>query len=277
STVTLSRIENNTQKPSLKVEEALLEKLGCSTENLVFYASDEEAAKHRLETELTVLAMHRQPVEEKLSEYKGLIANRGAGSNMEKQFALMIEAIHAYYTEEWDLQRIFNQQEEALLLTIPNYKEKNIESIKLLTLTEITIINNMALVLYKQERTLQAIRILTYLVEYVEKSDLSVETMGKRYPMLVFNLAKMMGQIKEFEKMLFLCEKGIDFCKKYARLVGLPEFCFYKAVACTELSRIEDALESYEYAISLYKLIGRPELAEQSQKNRDALLKCKCI
>ena len=33
---TLSRIETGIQKPSLKVEEALLERLGCSTENLVF-------------------------------------------------------------------------------------------------------------------------------------------------------------------------------------------------------------------------------------------------
>lgn len=274
STVTLSRIENSTQKPSLKVEEALLEKLGCSTENLVFYASDEEAAKHRLETELSVLVMHRQPVEEKLAEYKRLIANRSAGSNMEKQFALMIEAIHALYAGEWELSRIYEQLEEALLLTIPNYRERGIESIKVFTLTEIMVVNNIALVLHRQEKTVQAVKLMYYLVEYMEKSDLSVETMGKRYPMLVFNLAKMIEQVGGYEEIYLLCDKGINFCKKYSKLIGLFEFYYYKALACVQLDKIEEALENYEYAICLCKITDRPQMAEQLEKECDELSRC---
>ena len=52
SVTTLSRIENGNQKPSLKVEEALLERLGHSTDNLIIYADDNEIKKHRLEDEI---------------------------------------------------------------------------------------------------------------------------------------------------------------------------------------------------------------------------------
>ena len=57
---TLSRIETGIQKPSLKVEEALLERLGCSTENLVFFANEDEIIKHSLEIDIGTKLMHRK-------------------------------------------------------------------------------------------------------------------------------------------------------------------------------------------------------------------------
>lgn len=274
SVVTLSRIENGMQKPSLKVEEALLEKLGCSTENLVFHASNEEVAKHRLETELIVHVMHRQPIGDKLEEYKKLMTVRGAGSNLEKQFVLMVEAVHASYAKEWELSAVYDQLESALRLTIPNYREQDIGAIKLLTNTEITIINNLALVLYKQNEILRAVKIMYFLVAYIEASDMNIDTTGKKYPMLVYNLAKMVERLEDFEGIIILCEKGIAFCKKYGRLATLPEFYYYKAVAYTELGKLKEALESYEYAICLYKLTDKMEIAKQIQGERDELLKC---
>lgn len=264
SVSTLSRIENDTQKPTLKIEEALLEKLGCSTENLVFYAGEDEIAKHNLETELTVLTMHRKPLGNKLEEYKKLIDDNSS-SHMEKQFALMTEAIWALYSESWELSQVQAQLEEALLLTMPDYEERELVTVKLLTLTEITILNNLAIVKYKQDNFGEAIEIVHYLIGYLEKGDLSTDTSGKKYPLLVYNLAKMTQQSNDFEKMLFLCEKGITFCKNYMRLVALPEFLYYKAVACSQLNRLQEAKESCEYAITLYKLLGNLEMAKKLQ------------
>ncbi|MGN0431760.1 MAG: helix-turn-helix domain-containing protein [Lachnospiraceae bacterium] len=273
SVSTLSRIENDTQKPTLKIEEALLEKLGCSTENLVFYASEEEIEKHNLETELTVLTMHRQPLGDKLAEYKRLIENKN-GSHMEKQFALMSEAIGALYSGNWELSRVLAQLEEALLLTMPDYEERELITIKLLTLTEIIILNNIAIVLHKQKNIGKAVKIMNFLVEYLEKRDLSTDTMGKKYPMLLYNLIKMEVEYADGEELLKLCERGISFGKKYARLAYLAEFFYYKAVACQELNRQEEAKESYEHAICLCKITERRQLAMQIQQEYAELFKC---
>lgn len=273
SVSTLSRIENDTQKPTLKIEEALLEKLGCSTENLIFYAGEEEIAKHNLETELTVLIMHRKPLGNKLEEYKKLIDDNSS-SHMEKQFALMTEAIWALYSGEWELSQVQAQLEEALLLTMPDYEERELITVKILTLAEISILNNIAIVLHKQRNIKKAVKIMNFLVEYLEKSDLSVDTMGKQYPMLLYNLIKMEAEYADGEEMLELCERGIAFCKKYARLIGLPEFFYHKAVACQELNRAEDAKESYEHAICLCKITERQQMAEQIQEEYEQLFKC---
>ncbi len=276
SVATLSRIENNTQKPTLKVEEALLQRLGCDTDGLIYYADKQALIGHGIENELTVLTMHRRPVEEKLAEYRKYIKNRSADTNLEEQFAMMIEAIHAFYTNGWELQIIYGQLEEALRITIPNFKEENLEEVKLLTQTEITIINNLALIRYRQEKVTKAIRMMYYLINYVEKGNIGIENANKKYPMLLCNLAKVLEETGSYGEMLELCEKGIVFCKKYSRLIGLSEFCYYKALACTKYNRNVEAIENYEYAISLCKLTDRPKEVEQLQKAYGELIKNSC-
>lgn len=276
SSGTLSRIENGTQKPNLKIQEALLERLGCSTENLAFFASNEEVIKHNLELELGVLTMHRKPVGEKLKEYDSLISDASSTQGLEKQFFLTMEAICGFYSREWELSRVYEQLEMALKLSIPNYEECQMTSIKLLTNTEITILNNLALVLYRQEEHVRAISIMNYLVRYVENSDFNIETTGKKYPMLIYNLARMMETIGSYKEMYRTCEKGIEFCKKYGRLAAMPELFYYKAVACQKLDKIAEAIECLEYAICLYKISDHFDDAKTAQEEYDELIKCNC-
>ncbi len=276
STGTLSRIENGTQKPNLKMQEALLERLGCSTENLVFFASNEEAEKHNLELELGVLTMHRKPIGEKLREYAGLISDASVTQGLEKQFLLTMEAICGFYSREWELSRVFEQLEGALRLSVPNYEECKVTSIKLLTNTEITILNNLALVLYRQEEHVRAISIMNYLVRYVENSDFNVETTGKKYPMLIYNLARMMDTIGSYKEMHRTCDKGIEFCKKYGRLAAMPELFYSKAVACQKLDKIPEAIECLEYAICLDKIMDKRDIVDELQAEYNELLKYNC-
>ncbi len=277
STGTLSRIENGTQKPNLKMQEALLERLGCSTENLVFFASNEEVIKHNLELELGVLTMHRKPIRKKLQKYAGMISDASVTQGLEKQFLLTMEAICGFYSREWELSRVFEQLEGALRLSVPNYEECKVTSIKLLTNTEITILNNLALVLYRQEEHVRAISIMNYLVRYVENSDFNIETTGKKYPMLIYNLARMMDTIGSYKEMYRTCDKGIEFCKKYGRLAAMPELFYYKAVACQKLDMVSEAIDCLEYAICLNKITDNWETAKDVQAEYDELVKCNCI
>lgn len=272
--VTLSRIENNTQKPSLKVEEALLERLGCSTENLVCYAGAKEVRKHQLETEIGFLAMNRKPFADKLQEYRRLITEEGAGSRLEMQFAWMMEAVCGLYSGTWEYEKVYKQLEMALALSIPAFLEEGLEKAKLLTHTEIMIINNMAIVLHKQKKTLQATEMFTFLIAYMEKGYMSVEAKCKRYPLLLLNKAKIMKEVENYEEVLSLCEKGIHFCTQYSRLAGLPDLYYFYAVALERFGRVEEAADSYGCAANLYYITDSMELAEQSRKKQGELIKC---
>lgn len=269
SVSTLSRIENGVQKPSLKVEEALLQRLGCNTEGLARNADRSEVEIYRLENELTVLVMHRQPVEEKLKEYRSHVRARGTNSNLEKQFMLMIEAIQALYTGNRSLPGIYQSLEEALRLSMPDYREGDLRKVRLFTQTELTIINNMALVLDKQGKDIQAVEMLQCLIRYLEQEHADAEVTSKKYPMLLCNLAKMLDRQHRYQEVLELCEKGIRFDNRYARSVGLPEFFYYKACAYKALERHAEAEENYAYAMTLYQVTGKPQLAQQMRDEKE--------
>lgn len=261
---TLSRIETGIQKPSLKVEEALLERLGCSTENLVFFANEDEIIKHSLEIDIGTKLMHRKTdLQEEMKKYERLIAEQGAASNLEKQYYMMVKATYDSYVEGISLEEGYALLKKALLMTMPNFKARDLYAIRLMTLTEISILNNMAVMLYEMKRIGLAMKYMCFLVDYIERGKLDKEVTMKRYPMLLVNLALLEAKVGGFRQAFFLCQKGIEFCKEYGKLVPLAEFYYYRAVAYAKFGGMRKALESYEYAICLCKVSDKNKLAEQ--------------
>lgn len=261
---TLSRIETGMQKPGLKMEEALLERLGCSTENLVFFASEEEVLKHSLEVDMGFKLMrHEADIKAEMEKYEKLIAEQGASGNLEKQFYMMVKASYDSYVGEKPSEQCYSMLKKALLLTMPDFKVRRLYGIRLMTLTEISILNSMAIKLYEMQSTGLAMKYMYFLVDYLEGDNISKDVVVKRYPMLLVNLAMLEAQVGDFRQVFFLCQKGIRFCKEYGRLMPLAEFYYYKAVAYAKFGGIRKALENYGYAISLCKVSGRNEFAKQ--------------
>lgn len=276
---TLSRIETGMQKPGLKMEEALLERLGCSTENLVFFASEEEVLKHSLEINIDFkLTRHELDVKKEMEEYEKLIAEQGPSNNLEKQYYLLVKASYNSYVGGKPLDECYAMLKKALLLTMPDFKVRRLYAIRLMTLTEINILNSMAIKLYEMQSTGLAMKYMYFLVDYLEKSNISRDVIVKRYPMLLVNLATLETKVGDFRQVLFLSKKGIQFCREYGRLVPLAEFYYYKAVAYAKFGSMRKAMESYEYAICLSKASAKNELAElikEEYQNVITYSKCK--
>lgn len=270
---TLSRLENGVQKPSLKIQEALLERLGCSTENLVFFAHEDEVKKHFLEVDMGFHLMNYEfDLQEELEEYEKLIRVRGAETNLEQQYYLMVKAMQEFHTKKQTPEQAYAMLKKAFLFTMPNFKAKNLYGIRLMTLTEINILNNMAVILCEMGSTGLAMKYIFFLTEYLEKNKLSRDMLLKRYPMLLVNLAKLEVKLGDFEQVFFNCQKGIAFCKECGRMVPLAELYYFKAAACVRLGRRKAAKESYEHAICLLKIRDQNELAKQIQKEYQSVL-----
>ncbi|MDE6127905.1 MAG: helix-turn-helix domain-containing protein [Lachnospiraceae bacterium] len=264
---TLSRLENGVQKPSLKVQEALLERLGCSTENLVFFAHEDEVRKHFLEVDMGYHLMnHDMDLQDELEEYEKLMLEKDMGSNLEKQYYLMVKSMYDLRVKGSSREQAYAMLKQALLLTMPDFKVKDLYAIRLMTLTEINILNNMAVMLYEMKSTGLAIKYMYFLVDYLERSNLSKDILAKRYPLLLVNLAKLEMKIGDFRQSFSWCQKGIAFCSECGKLVPLAALYYYKAVAYAKFGGMRKALECYEYAICLYNVGGKNELAAQIEQ-----------
>ena len=271
SVSTLSRIENGTQNPSFKVKEAILERLGHNTDNLVIYAEDSEIKKHRLENEILARMVHWQEIDSLLDEYKQLIANRGTEEQLEVQFYKMAEAIQAFYRQMWEWKRVRKQLTEALRITLPGYQIEQIEDIKLLSGTELQILNNIALTYAKEAENDKAIRILEFLVRYLEKGKLNVESPGKYYPLLLYNLVIILDREKRFREIKKFSKKAIEYCTSQSRLTCFPEHLFYYGKACHRLGEPAEAEIYYKRSISLFETIGQKQKAEMVRQKLSEL------
>lgn len=276
---TLSRLENGVQRPGLKVQEALLERLGCSTENLVFFADEDEVKKHFLEVDMGFHLMnHEYDLQKELEEYEKLIQVRGAETNLERQYSLMVKALYETRVKGRPREQGYAMLKKAILLTMPDFKVKDLYAIRLMTLTEINILNNMAVMLYEMESTGLAIKYMYFLVDYLERNKLSKDILAKRYPMLLVNLAKLEVKIGDYRHAFSWCQKGIAFCRECGRMMPLAQFYYYQAVVYAKFGGIRKALECYEYAICLCKVSGMNELAalvEQEYQNVITYNKCR--
>lgn len=264
---TLSRLENGVQRPGLKIQEALLERLGCSTENLVFFADEDEVKKHFLEVDMGFRLMNYEfDLQKELEEYEKLIQVRGAETNLERQYSLMVKALYETRVKGLPREQGYAMLKKAILLTMPNFKVKDLYAIRLMTLTEINILNNMAVMLYEMESTGLAIKYMYFLVDYLERRNLSKDILAKRYPMLLVNLAKLEVKIGDYRHAFSWCQKGIAFCRECGRMVPLVQFYYYQAVVYAKFGGIRKAFECYEYAICLCKVGGMNELAAQIEQ-----------
>ncbi len=262
SVPTLSRIENGAQKPTLKVEEALLERLGHSTENLIVYAEDSEVRMHGLETEIKVRGLHREKIDDLLLQYEALLTARGTGSPLERQFLQLSRAMQGLYTKEWPPAKVREELTAALRLTIPDFSERNLSPGCLYTNTELQILNNLAIAYAEEERYADAVWLLLFLARLLEQEDMDVESKSKNYPMLVHNLVRIFEETQQWREMQEYARKGIDYCVRYNRINSLPDFVYSDGLGCQMAGKTEEAVRRYEQAICLLEIVGRNESAD---------------
>lgn len=262
SVATLSRIENGSQRPTLKVEEALLERLGHSTDNLIIYSEPEEVKKYHLENRIRTEMMQYKDVSDLLHEYQRLMLQRGATSSLELQFYKMSAAIQKLYLKQGDLMEIRNELIETIKITVPGFSEDNLNHIRLFTYTEIEILNNLALVYAKQEEKSKAIHLFYFLVQIFENDYADTNYLCKHYNMLLCNLVNILVSLKCYTEAIKYSDRGISFCVREKRMNGLPELLYYNGLANKHIGNTDEAIAKMNQSAVLLELSGRKEQAD---------------
>ena len=234
---TLSRIESGAQVPGRKLVEALFSRMSMNPPASSIPMSKTDFKHENLEYKINdMIATGKVEIADLLEEYK----NCGSElSPLENQFYLFYKAL-SEDTLHHDGKTALEKYEEALRISIKDYELGKLPNVRFLTRTELLILNNISRTLYFIEKKNEAIELMEFLRTYFENGIVSEEEKAKNYPVILLNLENWYGNANEDEKVIVLCEKGIDVCIQYGKLTSFPYQIFNRGCSLVKLGKVEE-------------------------------------
>lgn len=264
STSSLSRIENNTQVPSKRIFDALMQRLGVSESIYSAFISKEEMELYRLKQKMvwklenldfSDMDILIYDMENRLNEWNFL----------DKQYLLFVKASILHHNKGAD-DDVLQMLLEAIHITMPGFSENgNIKS-RLLTFDEITILNSIALQYDAMGKKEKALKILLDLKNYMEEHEIDEEEKAKKYPMIIYNITTRMGKMGLHQEVYRLCDDAISLCVKCNKLIALPYLLTNKAFAAAEIDKHDESKILFMQAITLYLVCNKEMHAEHLKK-----------
>ncbi|WP_026508255.1 helix-turn-helix domain-containing protein [Butyrivibrio sp. MC2013] len=243
----LSKIENSTQAPGIHLAEALLNRLGYSERDFIFYGNTTESDYWQKKNRL--LSMNHK--EELYTEEYANIINSGMNSNNPaiKQLCILFENSKHLYSE--DECAALN---EGLKISIPDYSINTIGS-KNLSWIEISLLNGICLKYIKSNKFDEAKKINDALLSYSQKHFVTpgyqVITMFSSYK-LRFRYLYNIGEYRQIINELDLLDN--EFLLKSSG--SASDFYFYSSQALGEINNYDLMIKHARIAAGYFKLIG---------------------
>ncbi len=255
SVPTLSRIESGKQVPGRKLVEALFSKMGMVVPAGGIPMTKIDLLRSNLEYQMTdMLATGNTEIAGLLEQYR---ACGGELDSFEMQFYLFFKAL---YESEHGKTDVLSDLEKALRLTIRRYVLGSLPVVRFLTKTELLILNNIALNQYALGEHEKAIALMEFVRAYFENGIMLEEEKAKNYPVILHNLENWYGQSGLPEKVLSLCEIGIDVCIRYGKLTQFPYHIFNKGYALALLGKKDEAKVYIAQAFNVFDAMKKHEL-----------------
>lgn len=158
------------------------------------------------------------------------------------------EAIDISY-EEW-----LSMSYESIKITIPDFDESKINDY-MLTFEEARAILNLAGAFYYNKEYEKAAPILLEMILSMDKYCPDKKELFKIYPVILYNLADTMYEMKKYDETIFACELGRHFCVEYSRAREIPYFMSLQSKSLIEKGDTEDGrillYQTYFVSLSL--------------------------
>jgi transcriptional regulator with XRE-family HTH domain len=260
---TLSRIESGTQVPGRKLIEALFSRMGMSKTAPI---TKVDFQRENLEDKINnMVSVGKFDVFDLLEEYK----NCGDKlTPLEEQFYLLFKTVAEDHFKH-DCERTLKIYTEALKISIKDYELGKLPETRLLTRIELLLLNNIARTQYFYGQKDEAIELMEFLRSYFEKEFMNENEKAINYPVILFNLENWYGwrdRNDDFEKVLKLCDIGINVCIQYGRLFLFPYHIFNKGDALVKLGRLEEGKSCLIDALTILERMKKYGEVEHGKK-----------
>ena len=260
---TLSRIECGERVPGRKLLEALFSKMGISRSVSI---TKVDFQRENLEFKINDMIAHDDfKIFNLLEEYKNYSDQM---TPLEEQFYIFFNTLANDYFNH-DCEKALKNYETALKFSIKDYKLGNIPNARLLTKTELLILNNISRTQYFFGQKNEAIELMEFLRSYFEKGIMSEEEKAKNYPVILFNLENwygLRGKNDDYEKALKLCDIAIDTCIQYGKLSLFPFHLFNKGYLLVKMGNISEGKDYLADSFTVLKRMKKYDDIEFGKK-----------
>lgn len=260
STSSMSRIETGQQVPGKRLFDALMQRLGVSDSIYSAFISKEEMELYRL-TQQLVWSIERIDYKSCVDLIQELERKVNANDIFEKQYLLFAKAYVELYEND-KKEKALELFLKAIYITIPDFNPQKGVKRRLLTFTEITIINSIALTIEKMGDNITTLKLLFELKEYMEEHVIDEEEKAKKYPMILYNITRSLGKMRLYQEAYNLCGEAIKFCVKHNKLSILPYLLTNKACAAAEIDKIDEAKKDFRQATILFEICDNKRFAQ---------------
>ncbi len=259
SVPTLSRIENGERMPTKQHSEMLLQRLGYSDNIHISFVAEKTLEMHELKFNIRQATIEKKTEEALLLLRKyALLADRGDCTT--EQFILFHKTIlSSSLTNSEKIERLT----QALRLTCPKYSLDNIPDF--LSYEEIIILNSIAVCYGEGNQLAQAIKLLRLLKKHHENNMVNQEEILRTQLLVLYNLSKYLGQAKNYDECIEVCDLGIRRSRETRRCGNLDRFFYNKAWSLLRRNGTNDlavAKECIRLAICAADALGRDKLKE---------------
>lgn len=238
----LSKIENDTLQPEVILAETLLQRLGFSEREFVFWGNEKEAKFYELKFKL----MHRQYLSANqttayIEQLKELISPKDI---LYKQFYLYEKAI-SYSSSIKKIETL----QEALACTIHDFNIYNLPNYRLSWL-ELTILNNISYEFRYSDKPYQSIIYLRQLLEYRRFVQPDIIFQSQIFTITIRLFCRALYSQKNYKDILDLFrETDLSIMNYQYSFLGLSLFYYCQALGeCLHLDSIY-IYGSYAYSI----------------------------
>jgi transcriptional regulator with XRE-family HTH domain len=256
--ITISRLENGKQTPSMNKLRVLLQRLDLPEDKYYALLSKNEMQISDLQTEIVSCNVFKDSQRglPKIAELEEL---SDPDDHLLHQFILRSKVLLGKkeneqiipYTYEEKLDMLF----EAIRLTAPNF---DIDAIYegLYSIDEVKVINQIALVYSDLKQHKKAIDIYYQLLKYIKKHFQNILQSGGLLPLVAFNYARELDLVGRYAEAVEIAEIGWQACVQYGQYYYLPSIIAIIAECYHFLNQDEKSKKYYKQAFYLFEAIN---------------------
>lgn len=256
----VSYIENEMRIPHRKLIESLFSRLGETIDLSKVPMTKADFQRTNLEYRInSCVAVGNYEIKEMLDEY---VSCKKSMTQLERQFLKFYETLYENKNYEKNEETI-NKLADILKITIDDYELKNFPN-RLLSKTELFILNNIARCKYDLGDTNEAISMMLQLKQYLERKIIAKNVFAEVQPMILFNLANWIGLNGDYNQALKLSTEGLEICIKYGKLSYFAHHIFNRGYSISKLdeNQKEKGKDSLNFALQIYSALGNKEIID---------------
>lgn len=215
---TLSRIESCERIPDKLLLDTLLQRLGKASDKLeaIMGIPDYQVYLRREQIEEYIISGEYEEAKKLIDKY---LTRREANTTVHRQYILKIKAILSEL-EDHDMEKSKEYIDMAIKMTMPEGVEEALKE-ALLSKSEIQLILMKIYHCNSKEDYYKALDILDKLDSYVKKHYTDEEELAKIYAKIVLVGAKILLDLKMYEKAVEICEYAVELLRKNDVLTDL--------------------------------------------------------